>query len=131
MGLLPCPAVSARVVIVDDDDSLREVTEMVLAGAGHSVRATASGFEALRWLEEQPWDLLILDLRMPEIDGPTLYHEVLTRWPTAAGHVLFLSGAAEMPHYNHTVKALNVPVLFKPFTLDDLRAAVARVLATI
>jgi CheY-like chemotaxis protein len=117
-------------VIVDDNDSVREVTEMVLAGAGHSVRATASGFEALRWLEEQPWDLLILDLQMPEIDGPTLYQEVLTRWPTAAGHVLFLSGAAEMPHYNHTVKALNVPVLYKPFTLDNLRAAVARVLAT-
>ena len=36
-----------------------------------------------------------------------------------------------MPHYNHTVKALNVPVLFKPFSLDALRAAVARVLATI
>jgi CheY-like chemotaxis protein len=77
MGLLSSPAGTARVVIVDDDASIREVTEMVLAGAGHSVRATASGFEALRWLEEQPWDLLILDLRMPEIDGPTLYQEVL------------------------------------------------------
>jgi CheY-like chemotaxis protein len=125
---LSSPAVPARVVVVDDDDEVREVTEMVLAGAGHSVRATANGFEALRWLEEQPWDLLILDLRMPEIDGPTLYQEVLTRWPTAAGHVLFLSGVAEMPHHNHTV---NVPVLFKPFSLDALRAAVARVLATI
>jgi CheY-like chemotaxis protein len=131
MGPLSCPAATARVVIVDDDDSVREVTEMVLAGAGHSVRATASGLEALRWLEEQPWDLLILDLRMPEIDGPALYREVLARWPTAAGHVLFLSGAAEMPHHDHTIKALNVPVLFKPFTLNDLRAAVAGVLATI
>ena len=43
MGLLSSPAATARVVIVDDDDSVREVTEMVLAGAGHSVRATASG----------------------------------------------------------------------------------------
>ena len=75
MGPLSSPAVPARVVVVDDDDAVREVTEMVLAGAGHSVRATANGFEALRWLEEQPWDLLILDLRMTEIDGPTLYQE--------------------------------------------------------
>ena len=104
---------------------------MVLAEMGHSVRATASGLEALRWLEEQPWDLLILDLRMPEIDGPTLYQEVLARWPMAAGHVLFVSGVAELPHDDHTVKALNVPVLFKPFSLDDLRAAVARVLGAI
>ncbi len=131
MRSLSLPAVTARVVVVDDDDYVREVTEMVLAGAGHSVRATANGFEALRWLEEQPWDLLILDLRMPEIDGPTLYREVLARWPTAASHVLFVSGSAEMPHYEDTVKTLNVPVLFKPFTLDALRAAVARMLATI
>ncbi|MDP9143159.1 MAG: response regulator [Actinomycetota bacterium] len=117
--------------MVDDDDEVREVTEMVLAGAGHSVRATANGFEALRWLEEQPWDLLILDLRMPEIDGPTLYREVLARWPAAASHVLFVSGVAEMPHHDDTVKALNIPVLLKPFTLDALRAAVARVLAPI
>jgi DNA-binding NtrC family response regulator len=58
MGPLSSPAVPARVVVVDDDDEVREVTEMILAGAGHSVRATAHGFEALRWLEEQPWDLL-------------------------------------------------------------------------
>ena len=131
MSLLSSPAASARVVIVDDDDSVREVTEMALAGAGHSVRATASGLEALRWLEDRSWDLLILDLRMPEIDGLTLYREVLTRWPTAAGHVLFVSGVTEMPHDDHTVNAPNVPVLLKPFALDDLRAAVARVLATI
>ena len=131
MGPLSSPAVPARVVVVDDDDKVREVTEMVLAGAGHSVRATANGFEALRWLEEQPWDLLILDLRMPEIDGPTLYREVLTRWPAAGSRVLFVSGVAEMPHHDHTVKALNVPVLFKPFTLDALRAEVTRMLATI
>ena len=131
MGPLSSPAVPARVVVVDDDDAVREVTEMVLAGAGHSVRATANGFEALRWLEEQPWDLLILDLQMSEIDGPTLYREVLARWPAAASHVLFVSGVAELPRHDDTVKALNVPVLFKPFTLNDLRAAVARVLATI
>jgi CheY-like chemotaxis protein len=42
---------TARIVVVDDDDYVREVTEMVLAGAGHSVRATSNGLEALRWLE--------------------------------------------------------------------------------
>jgi CheY-like chemotaxis protein len=131
MGPLSSPAVTARVVVVDDDNEVREVTEMILAGAGYSVRATANGFEALRWLEEQPWDLLMLDLQMPEIDGPTLYREVLARWPAAASRVLFVSGVAEMPHHDDTVKALNIPVLLKPFTLDALRAAVARVLPPI
>jgi two-component system NtrC family sensor kinase len=131
MAPLSSPAATARIVIVDDDDYVREVTAMVLAGAGHSVRATASGLEALRWLEQDPWDVLFIDLRMPEIDGPMLYREVLARWPTAAAHVVFISGMAEMPHYADTVKALKVPVLSKPFTQEQLHAAVARVLATI
>lgn len=117
---------TARIVVVDDDDYVREVTEMVLAGAGHSVRATANGLEALRWLEEEPWDLLILDLRMPEIDGPALYREVLARWPRAASHVLFVSGMTEQP----PDPPLDVPVLVKPFSLEELLAAVARVRAT-
>ena len=100
---------------------------MVLAGAGHSVRATPNGLEALRWLEEEPWDLLILDMRMPEIDGPALYREVLARWPGAASHVLFVSGMTERP----PDPPLDVPVLIKPFSLEELLAAVARVLATI
>jgi two-component system NtrC family sensor kinase len=121
------PSTTARIVVVDDDDHVREVTEMVLAGAGHSVRATPNGLEALRWLEEEPWDLLILDMRMPEIDGPALYREVLARWPRAASHVLFVSGMTERP----PDPSLDVPVLIKPFSLDELLAAVARVLATI
>jgi DNA-binding NtrC family response regulator len=125
------PPATARIVVVDDDDYVREATEMVLAGAGHSVRATANGLEALRWLEEEPWDLVILDLRMPEIDGPTLYREVLARWPKAAAHVLFMSGMAELFEADHAVRALRVPILLKPFTLEELSAAVARALATI
>jgi len=121
------PSTTARIVVVDDDDHVREVTEMVLAGAGHSVRATPNGLEALRWLEEEPWDLLILDMRMPEIDGPALYREVLARWPRAASHVLFVSGMTERP----PDPSLDVPVLIKPFSLDELLAAVARVLATV
>ena len=92
MTLQSSPAATARVIVVDDDDYVREVTEMILAGAGHTVRATANGYEALRWLEEQPCDLLILDLRMPKIDGLTLYREVLARWPTGGPRVLFVSG---------------------------------------
>lgn len=120
------PSTAARIVVVDDDDHVREVTEMVLAGAGHSVRATPNGLEALRWLEEEPWDLLILDMRMPEIDGPALYREVLARWPRAASHVLFVSGmTGRSPD-----PPLDVPVLIKPFSLEELLAAVARGLAT-
>ena len=86
------PSATARIVIVDDDEYVREVTEMVLTGAGHSVRSTASGLEALRFLEEESCDLVIADLRMPEIDGPTLHREIVARWPHDGPRVLFVSG---------------------------------------
>jgi CheY-like chemotaxis protein len=90
---------ASRVLLVDDDDHVRDVTAMILAGLGHTVRATRNGREAFRWLEEEPCDLLMLDLKMPEIDGPTLYAEVLARWPTGGPRVLFFSGFAEAPLY--------------------------------
>ena len=121
------PSTTARIVVVDDDDHVREVTEMALTGAGHAVRATPHGLEALRWLEEEPWDLLILDVRMPDIDGPALYREILARWPRAASRVLFVSGMTERP----ADPPLDAPVLIKPFSLEELLAAVARALATV
>ena len=128
MGLLSSAA-TARVVLVDDDDYVREVTEMILAGAGHSVRATANGFEALRWLEEELCDLLMLDLRMPDIDGLTLYREVLARWPKGGPRVLFVSGFSEASSYAEALKSMDAPVLMKPFTLDELTGAIDRVLS--
>ena len=83
-----------RIVLVDDDDFVREGMEMSLEGAGHRIRATGSGGEALRWLEDEPCDLLIVDFSMREMDGPELYRRVLARWPARAPRVLFVSGYA-------------------------------------
>jgi len=120
---------TARIVIVDDDEYVREVTDITLSEAGHTVRATGSGLEALRWLEEEPCELLIIDLRMPEIDGPTLLREVRAKWPHDGPRVLLLSGCTERPSDPSTGQPIDCPVLIKPFSLDDLSAAVARLLA--
>jgi two-component system cell cycle sensor histidine kinase/response regulator CckA len=125
------PRSASRVLLVDDDDYVREVTGMILEGMGHRVRTTGNGFEALHWLEDELYDLLIVDVKMPEIDGPTLYREVLARWPTGGPRVLFVSGFAEAPDYENAPEARDVPLLFKPFTIDELKAALDRVLATV
>jgi CheY-like chemotaxis protein len=122
---------TAQIILVDDDDNVREVAEMVLSGAGHTVRATASGFEALRWMELEPCDLLIADLKMPEIDGAALYSEVLARWPTGGPRVLFLSGFADPGGYDPRLSRCGAPVIFKPFSVGDLRSAVTRALASV
>jgi CheY-like chemotaxis protein len=133
MGLLAfsAPRIASRVLLVDDDKYVRDVTALILERMGYRVRATGNGFEALRWLEEEAYDLLVLDVKMPEIDGPTLYRAVLARWPTDGPRILFVTGFAEMPDYEAVLQAGDVPVLLKPFTLDELKAALDRVLATV
>jgi DNA-binding NtrC family response regulator len=121
---------TAQIVLVDDDDHVREVAEMVLSSAGHTVRATGNGFEALRWMEAEPCDLLIADLKMPEIDGPTLYAEVQARWPSGGPRVMFLSGFADAAAYGPAVSC-PASILLKPFSVEDLRAAVVRALASV
>lgn len=61
------------------------------------------------------------------LDGPALYNEILARWPTGGPRVLFTSGFAEISQYEAPATR-DVPLLFKPFTIDDLRDAVGRVL---
>jgi DNA-binding NtrC family response regulator len=119
-----------NIIVVDDDECVRETLEIALTGAGHSVRATDCGSEALRWLDDEPCHLLIMDLKMPEIDGPVLYKQVLTRWPVAAPRALFVSGYADLGPYHDAPMLRGLPVLLKPFTLSDLFSAVHRALAT-
>lgn len=121
-------AEARRIVIVDDDDFVREGMEMTLEVAGHRIRSTRSGHEALQWLEEEPCDLLIVDFHMPEMDGPEFYRRVLARWPTSAPRVLFVSGYSEVPRDENDPDVLAVPRLVKPFSLGDLFKAVTHAL---
>jgi DNA-binding response OmpR family regulator len=130
--LSPAVPVSAgRVLVVDDDDDVRDVTGMILEDMGYQVRTTGSGSEALRWLGEEPYDLLVLDVKMPEVDGPSLYRAVVARWSASAPRALFVSGLGEAEcHAGAPIVPPDVPLLFKPFTLDELQAAIDRVLST-
>ncbi|HXE45662.1 MAG TPA: response regulator transcription factor [Conexibacter sp.] len=60
---------SGDVLVVEDEDDVRRLVRVLLERAGHSVAEAANGFEALRRLDEQPPDLVVLDVAMPELDG--------------------------------------------------------------
>jgi two-component system response regulator AtoC len=70
-----------RVLIVDDDEALRESLELVLASEGYHVATADCGASALERLEEQPLDVVLCDLRMPGIDGFELIPQILRQAP--------------------------------------------------
>lgn len=103
---------------------------MLLTGAGHQVRSAASGKEALAWLEAETYELLIIDFKMADLDGATLYRRVRERWPIGDGgpRILFVSGYAELKG-EQDPEILATPFLTKPFNLGELFAVVTRMLA--
>ncbi|HSF01804.1 MAG TPA: response regulator, partial [Solirubrobacterales bacterium] len=70
-----------RILIVDDDDALRESLELVLAAEGYAVRSVASGAAALAAVEQSPYDVVLCDLRMPGMDGMELLPQLARRLP--------------------------------------------------
>ena len=70
-----------RILIVDDDDALRESLELVLASEGYSVVSADSGEAALACIEEHPVDVVLCDLRMPGIDGFELMPQIGRQLP--------------------------------------------------
>ena len=70
-----------RILLADDDPSLRRVVQLKLQKNGYTVEAVADGRTALEQLELESFDLLLSDIRMPGLDGLELLEKVRERWP--------------------------------------------------
>ena len=120
-----------RVLVVDDQTAVRELVAAVLAADGHAVETARDGVDALRLLDATtPYDLIVSDLKMPGLDGPSLYLELTRRWPDTRPLLLFISGFGESPEYAGFLQGSRVQVLLKPFAVDDLSGAVQGLLGS-
>lgn len=117
-----------RILLVEDEDSVRAFSSRALASAGYVVHEADSGVEALEVLEEIDGeiDLLISDVVMPEMDGPTLLTHMRERYPSVK--VIFVSGYAEENVRKGLEEDVSVAFLPKPFSLKQLAAKVKTVL---
>lgn len=120
---------TSRILVVDDQAAIRELVAVILTAEGHHVTTAPDGLAAFRLLEEPtPYDLIVSDLRMPNLDGPSLFFEVSQRWPDRRPHILFMSGFVDSPQYAGFLQAAKVPVLLKPFDIDQLVRLVREIL---
>lgn len=106
-----------RVLVVDDEAAIRTLAREVLAGAGYRAETAASGKEALTALEAGRYDLLVVDMRMPGMDGPALYDTVQERWPELRGRIVFITGDPEGERAASTLRDSGAKVLAKPFRM--------------
>lgn len=113
----------ARILITEDEDSLRRFVARALQLDGHETFEAADGAEGLACLQEGQFDLLLSDIRMPEMDGIELAHLASAQFP--AMKILLMTGYAEQRERADNLNGKVVDVVSKPFTLPDIRKAVA------
>jgi two-component system, cell cycle response regulator CpdR len=116
----------ARILIAEDNDSVRDYVMRGLQSAGHVVTACADGGVALAQLRNAAYDLLVTDIVMPVMDGIALALAASDVRPDMP--IIMMSGYAQERQRAHNLQDLITDVLSKPFTLAELRAAVDKIL---
>ena len=115
-------AVGARILVVDDEPEIRSIIGRALAAAGYATDCSATGTEALRRAHANRYDLIILDLLMPDLDGQVVLEQIIAARPDQA--VLVLSCLADVAAKVDCLERGAQDYLTKPFSLAELLARV-------
>jgi two-component system cell cycle sensor histidine kinase/response regulator CckA len=118
------------ILLVEDEAGLRGLNARGLSSRGYTVLEAGNGVEAIEVLEEQGGhiDVVVSDVVMPEMDGPTLLRELRRRNPELK--IIFVSGYAEEAFAKNLPEGQQFAFLAKPFTLKQLVAAVKETMAS-
>ncbi len=115
-----------KILVAEDEQIARENLEHILLKEGYEVTSFEKGYDALRQMQEQDFDLVITDLKMPDIDGIQLLESVRGQYPEI--EVLVITGFATV---SSAVEAMQKGAYFylpKPFNINELRILVQRAL---
>jgi DNA-binding NtrC family response regulator len=129
LGRRDMAALAQRILIVDDDASIRRTLQILLSKAGYEVIQACDGSEAVRLWRDHGGDLVITDLHMPEKDGIETIIELLTHTPGL--RIIAMSGGGQTKRLDllgNVALLGSVLTIEKPFTLTEMMAVVSRAL---
>ena len=120
--------VPRRILVVDDESEIGDMMRDFLESAGYEVHVAESGVQAVHLLREHSFDLVVSDLRMPEMDGAGLWRCIVADYPALAHRIVFVTGdtlSIQAQRFLSETKCISVD---KPFTKSDLLTAVKQAL---
>jgi len=119
------PVQRLRILVVDDEPHIQHYMRATLEAWGHAVTVAANGRAGLEHALTEPFDVIVSDLRMPELGGREMFERLRAERPAAAMRVVFSTGDTVRGDTLAFLESLQRPYLRKPFTLVELRAALA------
>lgn len=117
-----------RILVVDDELDVAGVLVDLLQTEGYELDTALNGAEALKKLEQRPFDVVLTDTKMPVLDGQGFFTELERRYPGLRRRVAFVTGDVLQPDKRAFLQRTGVPILEKPFELDRIRRVVRQLL---
>ncbi len=120
----------SKVLVIDDEPLLHRIIKLALRASGYDVTSAGSGREGIEAASRERPDVILLDVLMPDMDGPTVLREIQSLSPTLSVRIIFMTGMFGEERDVDAYVALGASgVIFKPFRPFDLAASIERILA--
>jgi two-component system NtrC family sensor kinase len=120
--------IPGTILVIDDEPSVVRALAGLLRRDGYLVGTASNGRHALAQLQERPYDVILCDLRMPELDGPAFYAILTRQYPALRQRVIFLTGDAGGEASRTFLRQCGRPWLRKPSPIATIRRAIQDVL---
>ncbi|MFL5794846.1 MAG: response regulator, partial [Actinomycetota bacterium] len=119
--------VPLRILVAEDNDVNQQLALLVLQKLGYRAEVTANGLEALQALEREPYDVVLMDVQMPTMDGLEATRRIHQRWPEGRRPHVIAATASVMPEEREACLAAGMDdYLSKPIRVEELAAALRR-----
>lgn len=113
-----------RILVIDDESIICDACELVLSEKGHNVEHCLTGAAGLKAIEKEKYDIILLDMKLSDIDGMEILQTVRKSVPAPC--VIVMTGYSTMSNAVQAMKLGAADYLAKPFTDDELIAAIEK-----
>ena len=116
-----------RILVIDDESVICDACELVLTEKGHRVDRCVTGRTGLHAIQQEEYEIILLDMKLPDIDGMEILQTVCRKTPFP--RIIVMTGYSTMANAVQAMKLGAVDYLAKPFTEDELLSAIEKALA--
>ena len=124
----PSQTQGATVLLIDDEPSMQRALKRLLQRRGHTVTTATNGLKGLEAIKERSYEVILCDMRMPDLDGPGFYREMERSHPHLCSRIIFLTGDILSPEAQAFFDQIDCPRLVKPLKMHDMERLIEKTL---